>query len=68
MGGMETIQRIRSHENPAIAATPVIAITALAMPADRERCLQAGANEYMSKPLKLEELILSMQKLLEAKQ
>jgi CheY-like chemotaxis protein len=35
----------------------MIAITALAMPADRERCLAAGANEYMSKPLELGKLV-----------
>jgi CheY-like chemotaxis protein len=46
----------------------VIAVTALAMPADRERCLRAGANDYMSKPLKLKELAATIQKLLERKQ
>ncbi len=56
MDGLETIRRIRSHSNPAIAATPVIAVTALAMPGDRDLCMSAGANEYMSKPLKLLEL------------
>ena len=53
---------------PVVAAAPVIAVTALAMPADRERCLRAGANDYMSKPLKLKELAATIQKLLERKQ
>jgi CheY-like chemotaxis protein len=67
IGGMETIRRIRSHPDPLVAATPVIAVTALAMPADRERCLRAGANDYMSKPLKLKALAATIQKLLEIK-
>jgi CheY-like chemotaxis protein len=68
IGGMETIRRIRAHPDPLVAAAPVIAVTALAMPADRERCLRAGANDYMSKPLKLKELAATIQRLLERKQ
>lgn len=56
MDGLETIRRIRSNRDTAIAVIPLIAVTALAMPGDRERCLNAGANEYVSKPLKLNEL------------
>jgi CheY-like chemotaxis protein len=67
IGGLETIRRIRSHTDPKVAATPVIAVTALAMPNDRELCLRAGANEYMSKPLKLKELVTCIQNLLERK-
>jgi signal transduction histidine kinase/CheY-like chemotaxis protein len=36
---------------------PAIAVTAMAMPGDRDRCLQAGANDYVSKPINLEELL-----------
>ena len=67
MDGLEAIRRLRAHPDPLIAAVPMIAVTALAMPGDQEQCLQAGANVYMSKPLKLKELAVSIQKLLEEK-
>ena len=54
MNGIEAIRRIRA--DPHVRATPVIALTALAMPGDRERCLNAGANEYVSKPVRMRTL------------
>lgn len=56
MDGFETIRRLRAHSDPHIASTPIIAVTALAMAGDREKCLQAGANEYLSKPVQLIQL------------
>jgi PAS domain S-box-containing protein len=56
MDGLKTIQHIRNHADPAVASSRIIAVTALAMRGDRERCLAAGANEYISKPVKLKEL------------
>jgi CheY-like chemotaxis protein len=53
MDGLETTRRIRELGYPV----PVIAVTALAMSGDRERCLAAGANEYASKPISGRELI-----------
>jgi CheY-like chemotaxis protein len=44
--------------------TPIIALTALAMEGDLDRCLAAGANEYISKPIKLKQLALLIQELL----
>ena len=62
MSGLEAIAQLR--KDPRFAATPIIALTALAMPGDRERCLQAGATEYMSKPVSLKTLANTIANLL----
>ena len=54
MNGLEAIRHIRSNKQSY--TTPIIALTALAMPGDREKCLTAGANAYMSKPVSLRNL------------
>ena len=54
MDGLEAIKQIRL--DPNLADIPIIALTALAMEGDRERCLAVGANEYLSKPIKLKAL------------
>ena len=63
MDGIEATRRIRAHADPVVAKTPIVAVTALAMVGDREHCLAAGANEYLSKPVKLMELINTIHKL-----
>ena len=67
MDGLTAIKNIRAKEDKHLKEVPIIAITALAMPGDKEKCLNAGANEYMKKPLSLKNLILSIQQLLEQK-
>ncbi len=49
MNGMEAIRRLKA--DPVTADIPVIALTALVMPGDRERILAAGADGYLSKPV-----------------
>jgi PAS domain S-box-containing protein len=65
MDGLEAIRRIRTHTDERLAKTPIIAITALSMPGDRERCLASGADEYLSKPLNLMNLLNVIKELLE---
>src|SRR4029450_3010247 len=51
MGGFEATETIRSLERENGNRTPVVAMTAHAMKGDRERCLAAGMDEYLTKPL-----------------
>ncbi|MDJ0798009.1 MAG: PAS domain S-box protein [Calothrix sp. MO_167.B12] len=55
MDGLEAIKNIRNHHN--LKNVPIIALTSLAMIGDRERCLAAGANHYMTKPVRLKHLV-----------
>ncbi len=56
MNGLDATAAIRAHEKETGRQTPIIAITAHAMRGDRERCLDAGMDGYVSKPIRLDEL------------
>ncbi|MEG4806573.1 PAS domain S-box protein [Microcoleus sp. F8-D3] len=62
MDGLEAMQQIRL--DPNLVDVPIVALTALAMTGDRDRCLAAGANDYLSKPVKLKHLAATIQHLL----
>jgi PAS domain S-box-containing protein len=60
MDGLEATRRIRASEGAR--RTPIIAMTANAMESDRERCLEAGMDDYISKPIKAQELQAMLQR------
>jgi signal transduction histidine kinase/CheY-like chemotaxis protein len=62
MDGLEAIRHIRA--NAKIAKMQIIALTGLTVPGDKERCLKAGANDYLDKPVSMKELITTIKRFL----
>jgi CheY-like chemotaxis protein len=58
MDGYQTMQVIR--QNPSFRRLPIIALTAKAMKGDREKCLEAGASDYLAKPVNTEQLLSAL--------
>lgn len=57
MSGLEVIAAVRASSNHAVARMPILAATALAMAADRERCLRTGANGFLARPFSMKDLV-----------
>jgi CheY-like chemotaxis protein len=58
MDGYQTMQAIR--QEAAWRRLPIVALTAKAMKGDREKCLEAGASDYLAKPVNTEQLLLAI--------
>jgi CheY-like chemotaxis protein len=67
MDGYEATRRIRELDAPHAQAVPIVAMTANVFREDVERCLEAGMNDHLGKPLDLAELIEKLRKYLPAK-
>lgn len=67
MGGLEATQTLREKEKTSGTRVPIIAMTAHAIKGDRERCLQAGMDHYVSKPIDPRKLFAAMDEVMSAK-
>jgi CheY-like chemotaxis protein len=62
MDGIEATRKIRQEPNPN-QDTPIVAMTAHAMSGDREKCLDAGMNDYITKPFRQADLLTVIQRI-----
>ena len=67
LDGLEATARIREQEKKNNTYIPIVAMTAHAMKGDRERCIEGGMDDYVSKPLKPEELIKALERVITKK-
>ena len=63
MGGLEATRAIRAAEDPTAARLPIVALTAHALKGDRERCLAAGMDGYLAKPIDVNQLIATVERI-----
>ncbi|MCG8699670.1 MAG: response regulator, partial [Bacteroidales bacterium] len=64
MNGIVATKKIRETEFATSSSTPILAITANALSGDKEACIAAGMDDYISKPFQVEDLLEKMQQLL----
>ena len=62
MGGFEATAELRAREHAGAPRVPILAMTAHAMEGDRARCLAAGMDDYVSKPIRLATLVEVLQR------
>ena len=67
LSGIEVLRRLRKHETPSVAATPVILLTARDSVTDKVTGLDMGANDYVTKPFQIEELLARIRVILRQK-
>ncbi len=67
MDGFETARKIRALEENHSEKTPILAISGYAIPGDKERFIEAGMDEYLSKPIEEDELLKTIDRLIKAK-
>jgi CheY-like chemotaxis protein len=68
MDGLAATRAIRAEEEKTGAHVPIIAMTAHAMKGDRERCLEAGMDGYVAKPIRIADVLLEVERLTESGQ
>jgi CheY-like chemotaxis protein len=67
MDGMEALQKIRQSANPSLAQVPIIAMSGLAVPAERDKCMAAGADACLVKPFGIKQLEMAMNQFLSSR-
>ena len=61
LSGLDAIRRLRAEPGEHLAAIPFIAVTSLSLAGDRETCLAAGANDYLTKPMRFSDLAAAIE-------